>query len=112
VDGPEPRLSQDSPPAGLPREQVARLKGVGFKVGSLIGNADRVRSQLDASVELPVAQGTEAGGHTGSITSMVMWPQIVDLAGDNPVLAAGGIGQGMLEEFLDSTERLNRLISQ
>jgi NAD(P)H-dependent flavin oxidoreductase YrpB (nitropropane dioxygenase family) len=38
----------------------------------LIGNADRVRSQLDASVELPVAQGTEAGGHTGSITSMVM----------------------------------------
>jgi NAD(P)H-dependent flavin oxidoreductase YrpB (nitropropane dioxygenase family) len=77
-----------------PREQVARLKSMGFKVGSLIGKADHVKGQLDAGVDLLVAQGTEAGGHTGSITSMVLWPQIVDLAGEVPVLAAGGIGRG------------------
>jgi NAD(P)H-dependent flavin oxidoreductase YrpB (nitropropane dioxygenase family) len=77
-----------------PREEVARLKALGFKVGSLIGKADHVKSQIDAGVDLLVAQGTEAGGHTGSITSMVLWPQIVDLAGSIPVLAAGGIGRG------------------
>lgn len=77
-----------------PKEQVARLQSMGFKVGSLIGKADHVKSQIEAGVDLLVAQGTEAGGHTGSITSMVLWPQIVDLAGSLPVLAAGGIGRG------------------
>ena len=77
-----------------PREEVARLKALGFKVGSLIGKADHVKSQLDAGVDLLVAQGTEAGGHTGVITSMVLWPQVIDLAGSIPVLAAGGIGRG------------------
>jgi len=42
-----------------------------------------------------VAQGTEAGGHCGDVTSMVLWPEVVDAVGpDVPVLAAGGIGSG------------------
>jgi NAD(P)H-dependent flavin oxidoreductase YrpB (nitropropane dioxygenase family) len=46
-------------------------------------------------VDIVVAQGHEAGGHTGEIGSMVLWPEIVDaLDGKAPVLAAGGIGTG------------------
>ena len=45
-------------------------------------------------VDVLVAQGTEAGGHTGTIATMVLTPEIVDLAGDVPVLAAGGIASG------------------
>jgi len=41
-----------------------------------------------------VAQGTEGGGHTGEIGSMVLWPDIIDSASPLPVLAAGGIGNG------------------
>jgi len=41
-----------------------------------------------------VAQGGEGGGHTGSVGSIVLWPQIVDAIGDTPMLAAGGIGNG------------------
>jgi NAD(P)H-dependent flavin oxidoreductase YrpB (nitropropane dioxygenase family) len=46
-------------------------------------------------VDIVVAQGTEAGGHTGEIATMVLVPEIVDaVAGDAHVLAAGGIGSG------------------
>jgi NAD(P)H-dependent flavin oxidoreductase YrpB (nitropropane dioxygenase family) len=50
--------------------------------------------QMAAGVDLLVAQGSEAGGHTGTISSMVLWPQVVDAAAPLPVLAAGGIGRG------------------
>ncbi|WP_231610175.1 nitronate monooxygenase family protein, partial [Rhodococcus sp. CX] len=46
-------------------------------------------------VDIVIAQGYEAGGHTGEIASMVLWPEIVDAIGDSAsVLAAGGIGSG------------------
>src|SRR5205814_3472941 len=46
-------------------------------------------------VDIVVAQGYEAGGHTGEIASMVLVPEVVDAVGDRvPVLAAGGIGCG------------------
>lgn len=77
-----------------PKEKVAELHARGIKVGSLIGKPEHAKAQLEAGVDLLVAQGMEAGGHTGQITSMVLWPQVVDLAGDVPVLAAGGIGRG------------------
>jgi NAD(P)H-dependent flavin oxidoreductase YrpB (nitropropane dioxygenase family) len=47
-----------------------------------------------AGADLVVAQGTEAGGHTGLIATMVLVPQVVDAVGPIPVLAAGGIGSG------------------
>lgn len=77
-----------------PRALVDDLHARGIKVGSLVGKLDHAREQLAVGVDLLVAQGSEAGGHTGTISSMVLWPQVVDIAGSVPVLAAGGIGRG------------------
>jgi len=77
-----------------PKDLVDDLHARGIKVGSLVGKAEHARDQLDVGVDILVAQGCEAGGHTGTITSMILWPQVVDMAGDVPVLAAGGIGNG------------------
>jgi len=77
-----------------PKDLVNELHARGIKVGSLIGKLDHARDQLAAGVDLLVAQGCEAGGHTGDITSMILWPQVIDAAAPVPVLAAGGIGRG------------------
>lgn len=77
-----------------PKNQVAMLQARGIKVGSLVGAVDHVEAQLQAGVDLLIAQGSEAGGHTGKVSSMVLWPQVVDAAAPLPVLAAGGIGGG------------------
>ncbi len=77
-----------------PREMVRMLHGRGIKVGSLIGKLDHTVRQIEAGVDLIVAQGYEAGGHSGSIASMILWPQVVDRVAPIPVLAAGGIGGG------------------
>ena len=78
-----------------PKDAVDACHARGIKVGALIGRLDHARKQIAAGVDFLVAQGTEAGGHTGPITSMILWPQVVALAGpDVPVLAAGGVGSG------------------
>ena len=79
-----------TPPAGL----VARAKRAGVAVAALVGQAKHARRQLGAGVDVLIAQGTEAGGHTGEIATMVLTPEIVAIAGDRPVLAAGGIASG------------------
>jgi NAD(P)H-dependent flavin oxidoreductase YrpB (nitropropane dioxygenase family) len=67
----------------------------GMLVAALAGKAAHARSHVAAGVDIVVAQGYEAGGHTGEIASMVLVPEIVDEVGDDaPVLAAGGIGSG------------------
>ena len=67
----------------------------GMLVAALAGKAAHARSHVQAGVDIVVAQGYEAGGHTGEIASMVLVPEIVDaVAADVPVLAAGGIGSG------------------
>jgi NAD(P)H-dependent flavin oxidoreductase YrpB (nitropropane dioxygenase family) len=50
--------------------------------------------QVEAGVDILVAQGTEAGGHTGTVATMVLTPEVVELAAGRPVLAAGGIASG------------------
>src|ERR671926_178034 len=55
---------------------------------------NHARRQIDAGVDVLIAQGTEAGGHTGTIATMVLTPEIAEIAGDRPVLAAGGIASG------------------
>jgi NAD(P)H-dependent flavin oxidoreductase YrpB (nitropropane dioxygenase family) len=60
----------------------------------MIGTLDHAIKQRDAGVDFVVATGTEAGGHTGYISTMVLVPQIVDGVAPLPVLAAGGIGRG------------------
>lgn len=76
------------------REMVEKLQARGIKVGSMVGAVEHARAQVEAGVDLLIAQGCEAGGHTGRVTSMILWPQIVDAVAPLPVLAAGGIGNG------------------
>jgi NAD(P)H-dependent flavin oxidoreductase YrpB (nitropropane dioxygenase family) len=77
-----------------PKSLVDDLHARGIKVGSLVGRIDHAQHQVDAGVDILVAQGCEAGGHTGTITSMVLWPQVIDAVAPIPVLAAGGVGRG------------------
>lgn len=77
-----------------PPDLVARGKQAGVAVAALVGQAKHAARQLEAGVDVLIAQGTEAGGHTGTIATTVLTPEIVDLAGSVPVLAAGGIASG------------------
>lgn len=77
-----------------PPHMIERTKEAGRKVGALAGAAHHAERHVNAGVDLIIAQGSEAGGHTGEIGSMVLIPEIVDAVGDTPVLGAGGIGRG------------------
>ena len=48
----------------------------------------------DAGVDIVICQGSEGGGHTGDVGSIVLWPEVIDAVAPTPVLAAGGIGSG------------------
>jgi NAD(P)H-dependent flavin oxidoreductase YrpB (nitropropane dioxygenase family) len=63
-------------------------------VAALVGSVSQAESQVRNGVDIIVASGYEAGGHTGEITSMVLVPDVVDAVAPIPVLAAGGIGDG------------------
>ena len=71
---------------------MSREKGV--KVAALAGTVEHARRHVEAGVDIIVAQGYEAGGHTGQVSTMVLVPEVVDAVGSIPVLAAGGIGIG------------------
>ena len=78
-----------------PLDVIARAHERGMLVAALAGKAAHARSHVDNGVDIVVAQGYEAGGHTGEIASMVLIPEVVDAVGRRvPVLAAGGIGSG------------------
>jgi NAD(P)H-dependent flavin oxidoreductase YrpB (nitropropane dioxygenase family) len=79
-----------SPPADV----VARAHDRGVLVAALAGSARHARKHQEAGIDVVVAQGYEAGGHTGEIASMVLTPEVVDAVDPLPVLAAGGIGSG------------------
>ena len=67
----------------------------GVDVGALTGSIRHAEKNLERGVDVIIAQGTEAGGHCGEISTMVLIPEVVDaVAGRAPVLAAGGIGSG------------------
>lgn len=63
-------------------------------IAALVGKVEHARRQAAAGVDLIVAQGHEAGGHTGEITTTVLTPQVADAVAPIPVLAAGGIADG------------------
>ncbi len=77
-----------------PKDVIDQVHAAGVPVAALAGSAKHAQRHIENGVDIIVAQGHEAGGHTGEIGSMVLWPEIVDAAGDTPVLAAGGIGTG------------------
>ncbi|MET9042771.1 nitronate monooxygenase family protein [Streptomyces sp. NPDC004362] len=79
-----------SPPADV----VRRAHDRGVLVAGLAGSARHARKHRQAGIDIVVAQGYEAGGHTGEIGSMVLTPEDVDAVAPLPVLAAGGIGCG------------------
>jgi NAD(P)H-dependent flavin oxidoreductase YrpB (nitropropane dioxygenase family) len=72
--------------------EMGREKGV--KVAALAGTVEHARRHVEAGVDIVVAQGYEAGGHTGEVSTMVLVPEVVDAVDPVPVLAAGGIGNG------------------
>ncbi|WP_327312401.1 NAD(P)H-dependent flavin oxidoreductase [Streptomyces sp. NBC_01235] len=79
-----------SPPADV----VTRAHEQGVLVAALAGSARHARKHKDGGIDIVVAQGYEAGGHTGEIASMVLTPEVVEAVDPLPVLAAGGIGSG------------------
>ncbi len=78
------------PPAYI----IERVHQQGVRVGALVGAVKHAVHQKEAGVDLIVAQGFEAGGHTGEITTMVLTPQVVDAVAPLPVATAGGIASG------------------
>ncbi len=77
-----------------PPVMVSKARTAGVPVAALVGTAEHARRQAAAGADLIVAQGTEAGGHTGEISTMVLVPEVVDAVAPLPVLAAGGIATG------------------
>ncbi len=66
----------------------------GIKIGGLIGKTRQARREIEAGVDVIIAQGYDAGGHTGEIGTFTLIPQVVAIAGDTPILLAGGVGTG------------------
>ena len=79
---------------GSPPDVMQEAKDRGKTTVALIGSPHHVQRAIASGVEMLVAQGYDAGAHTGPIGTYSLVPQIVDAAGDIPVLAAGGVGTG------------------
>ena len=84
---------------GVPPDYMIEAgKQTGIPVAALVGAKEHAIKQVNAGVDLIVAQGTEAGGHCGEVTTLVLIPEVIEamaeLGKSVPVLAAGGIVTG------------------
>jgi len=79
---------------GFPEWLEPEAHAHGMKMIHLVGNVRNARRAAQAGADIIVAQGTEAGGHTGRIGTLTLVPQVVDAVHPLPVVAAGGIGDG------------------
>jgi NAD(P)H-dependent flavin oxidoreductase YrpB (nitropropane dioxygenase family) len=79
---------------GAPGDHARRAKDAGIVVLHQVQTVAGAKEAVAAGVDAIIAQGGEAGGHTGSVATFALVPQVVDVAGDIPVLAAGGIADG------------------
>lgn len=80
---------------GIPTEVIDLCHDRGVLVGSMCGRVSHAIAAVDAGCDLVIAQGTEAGGHTGTVATMPLVPAMVDAVGDRvPVVAAGGLSDG------------------
>jgi NAD(P)H-dependent flavin oxidoreductase YrpB (nitropropane dioxygenase family) len=77
-----------------PAEVIDEIHRAGRLIAALCGAPDQARKHAEAGVDIVIAQGTEGGGHTGEVGSLVLWPQVIAAVAPTPVLAAGGIGTG------------------
>ncbi|MBQ8301259.1 MAG: nitronate monooxygenase, partial [Clostridia bacterium] len=76
--------------AGNPGKYIAALKEAGIKVMPVVASVAMAKKMEKDGADAVIAEGTEAGGHIGELTTMVLVPQVVD-AVSIPVIAAGGI---------------------
>jgi nitronate monooxygenase/enoyl-[acyl-carrier protein] reductase II len=79
---------------GIPAELIARAHDRGIRWIQTVGDVDAAEVALEAGADVIIAQGTEAGGNAGWVSTLVLVPAVVDLAGSTPVVAAGGIADG------------------
>lgn len=80
---------------GVPVDVLKLCHDRNVLVANMCGKVRHAVAAVDAGCDLVVAQGTEAGGHTGKVATLPLVPQIVDAVGDRvPVVAAGGIVDG------------------
>jgi enoyl-[acyl-carrier protein] reductase II len=80
---------------GVPRDVIELCHKHNVLVVNMCGKVRHAEAAVEAGCDIVVAQGTEAGGHTGQVATLPLVPQIVDAVGDRvPVVAAGGIFDG------------------
>jgi enoyl-[acyl-carrier protein] reductase II len=80
---------------GVPRDVIDECHSHGLLVVNMCGKVRHAVAAVEAGCDIVVAQGTEAGGHTGRVATMALVPQVVDAVGERvPVVAAGGIVDG------------------
>ena len=77
-----------------PMAAIDQAHSQGVKVAALIGRVEQAVRDVQLGVDIIIAQGYEAGGHTGEVSTMVLVPDVVDAIAPVPVLAAGGVGSG------------------
>ena len=78
-----------TPPADI----IAEVQASERLIGALAGSSKHALAHKAAGLDFIVCQGTEGGGHTGDVGSLVLWPEVIDAVA-LPVLAAGGVGSG------------------
>jgi enoyl-[acyl-carrier protein] reductase II len=80
---------------GVPRDVIDQCHQQNVLVVNMCGKVRHATAAVAAGCDIVVAQGTEAGGHTGQVATMALVPQVVDAVGDQvPVVAAGGLFDG------------------
>jgi NAD(P)H-dependent flavin oxidoreductase YrpB (nitropropane dioxygenase family) len=77
-----------------PADVVDKVQGAGLMIGALAGSVKHALSHKAAGLDFIICQGSEGGGHTGDVGSIVLWPEVIDAVSPIPVLAAGGVGSG------------------
>jgi len=77
-----------------PADVIEQVKTSGRLIGALAGSVKHALGHKAAGLDFIVCQGTEGGGHTGEIGSLVLWPEVIDAVAPLPVLAAGGVSRG------------------
>ncbi len=77
-----------------PPDVIEEIHESGRLVAALCGSAKHALNHRKSGVDIVICQGTEGGGHTSDVGSMVIWPEVIDAVAPTPVLAAGGVGSG------------------
>ena len=89
----EEKISVVTTGAGSPGKYIEEWKKAGIKVIPVVASTGLARRMESLGADAVIAEGCEAGGHIGELTTMVLVPQVVDSV-RIPVVAAGGIADG------------------